>query len=279
MCKFAGPSAACTAKTKLNTITEEQKQSIVDKHNELRRRVAKGQEPGQPSASNMKEMVWNEEIAIIAQRFADQCMDVCPDANGDGAPDSACHEDNLFTSLTIEQKNKLRSKLDGTQVGQNIAWAIASGTTDVPNFLTESVQNWYNEVDGSNSDASCPGVKFDSSNIDPYQQSSAFCHGHYTQVVWAESEEVGCGVVQFQEANEETVLVCNYAPGGNFNNFVNGVDISSVYELGSAGSACEAMGYVNNDGLCSKNNRRRRVNRKKNKKNNKRKNKNKKFQG
>ena len=40
-----------------NVITEEQKKIIVDKHNELRRKVAKGQEPDQPAASNMKEMV------------------------------------------------------------------------------------------------------------------------------------------------------------------------------------------------------------------------------
>merc|ERR1712111_320987 len=65
MCKYSGPSPACAAKTSINTITEEQKKIIVDKHNELRRRVAKGQEPDQPPASNMKEMVWNEEIALI----------------------------------------------------------------------------------------------------------------------------------------------------------------------------------------------------------------------
>ena len=45
-----------------NVITEEQKKIIVDKHNELRRKVAKGQETqgsngAQPAASNMKEMV------------------------------------------------------------------------------------------------------------------------------------------------------------------------------------------------------------------------------
>ena len=47
-----------------NVITEEQKQIILDKHNELRRKVAKGQETQgsngpQPAASNMKEMVYS----------------------------------------------------------------------------------------------------------------------------------------------------------------------------------------------------------------------------
>ena len=51
-----------------------------------------------------------------------------------------------------------------------------------------------------------------------------------------------------------------------------------MYKEGTAGSDCPG-GYVNNDGLCSKNSQRRRVNRRKNKKNSKRKNKNKKYQG
>ena len=32
-------------------------------------RVAKGDEPGQPGASNMRELVWDEELEKIAQRF------------------------------------------------------------------------------------------------------------------------------------------------------------------------------------------------------------------
>ena len=67
----------------------------MDKHNELRRRVAKGEETGginapQPGAANMRKMVkslqfsviydwtlcaqvWSTELEAIAQRWADQC--------------------------------------------------------------------------------------------------------------------------------------------------------------------------------------------------------------
>ena len=48
-----------------------------------------------------------------------------------------------------------------------------------------------------------------------------------------------------------------------------------MYKKGPAASACEA-GYTDNDGLCSKN-KRRRFNRRKNNRKNKRKNKNKKY--
>ena len=46
---------------------------ILNKHNELRAKVANGQQIGQPSASNMKKLKWSPELAKIAQRWADQC--------------------------------------------------------------------------------------------------------------------------------------------------------------------------------------------------------------
>ena len=76
MCLHQGPSEACTAKTVERDLTEAAKQALVDKHNELRRKVARGEETNgaQPAASNMKKLVWNEELAVIAQRWADQCQ-------------------------------------------------------------------------------------------------------------------------------------------------------------------------------------------------------------
>ena len=54
-------------------------QVIVDKHNELRRKVARGLEtlgnPGpQPSASNMREMSWDADLASAAQILASRCV-------------------------------------------------------------------------------------------------------------------------------------------------------------------------------------------------------------
>jgi hypothetical protein len=48
----------------------------VKKHNELRRKVAKGLEPlgangkgPQPSATDMYELVWDSNLALSAQRY------------------------------------------------------------------------------------------------------------------------------------------------------------------------------------------------------------------
>ena len=50
------------------------KEAIVDVHNELRKKVAKGEEERgidgqQPKAANMRKLVWNDELAKIAQRY------------------------------------------------------------------------------------------------------------------------------------------------------------------------------------------------------------------
>ena len=50
------------------------KDSIVSKHNELRSKVANGQEDKgvdgtQPKAANMMEIVWSDELALVAQRY------------------------------------------------------------------------------------------------------------------------------------------------------------------------------------------------------------------
>merc|ERR1719295_423836 len=97
MCKYQGPSGSCAAKTIFRGLSQEGKRLILERHNELRRKVAKGQETGginppQPAAANMRKLVWNTELEEIAQRWADQC--------------TFGHD-------------KVRTKLDGTSVGQN----------------------------------------------------------------------------------------------------------------------------------------------------------------
>ena len=51
-----------------------EKQTILQEHNRARQMLALGKVSGQPAAMNMRDMVWDEELARIAQRWADQCM-------------------------------------------------------------------------------------------------------------------------------------------------------------------------------------------------------------
>jgi hypothetical protein len=54
-------------------ITREEKRLILEEHNFLRQSVAMGQVPGQPAAANMQEMHWDDELAVKAQQWANQC--------------------------------------------------------------------------------------------------------------------------------------------------------------------------------------------------------------
>merc|ERR1711931_97016 len=108
MCKYEGPSDTCSAQTIYRELSADAKQAILDKHNELRRKVAKGEEtdgaPGpQPAASNMRKLVWNNELEAVAQRWADQCQ--------------FGHDSSI-------------NKLDGTAVGQNAYWGGSSVESD-----------------------------------------------------------------------------------------------------------------------------------------------------
>ena len=59
-------------------------------------------------------------------------------------------------------------------------------------IIARAAQNWYDEV-------TQPG--FDTENISPF--TFDYGTGHYSQVVWADTEELGCGMVHYQVRKEE----------------------------------------------------------------------------
>ena len=123
-------------------LTEAEKNLIVRVHNELRQKVASGQEThgNQPGASNMMKLVWNDEIAATAQRWADQCNDPF-------------------------EHDKLRNKCDGrVGVGQNAAeipFQKILKRDQVYANVESIVQAWYSEVTYAGG--------FPSSNIKPFK--------------------------------------------------------------------------------------------------------------
>jgi len=201
MCLYQGPSEECKKKTIARGMSEAVKAAMVAKHNELRRKVAQGNQPDQPPAANMRQLVWDEELATSAQRWADQCTN---------------------------SHDYAKQTLDGVYVGQNLymTWGPSEkNRKELDDDSVGTIQNWFDEVED-----------FKRENINPFKDIPSPVTGHYTQVVWANTAKVGCGNVYFRDEEAQpnfpfhNYIVCNYGPGGNF------IDGSMYIE----GTACES---------------------------------------
>lgn len=79
-------------------------------------------------------------------------------------------------------------------MGENIAYASYANW----DFL---IDMWYNEIEHYDYN-DITGIYHDGVEV-----------GHFTQLVWAASQEVGCASVQCP--NDGTYLLCEYSPQGN----------------------------------------------------------------
>ena len=213
MCKYCGIGPDCNSAVCSNELSTNEIQEILDKHNELRSLVAQGNQAGQPSATNMNKLTWDSELARNAQRWADQC------------PDDPPHDPNRKTLKFPMQPGQ--NKADSWNSVNDFDWQLST-----------KIQSWYDEV-----------KDFPSDNVKAFSMNGATgVIGHYTQVVWAETKKVGCGVMYYKDSRPKSssypyrkTLVCNYYPPGNYLG-------QPVYkEGGSPGSDC-TNGSEN--GLC-----------------------------
>lgn len=169
-------------------LTQTERQSFLDSHNEFRQNVS-------PAATNMKKMIWNHDLEKMSQLWAENCK--------------FKHGQPNCTNMPFDP------------IGQNLF--LTTATTYTPNG---AVAAWNSEVDFYTlSSNKC--------------QSSQMC-GHYTQVVWANSNEVGCGAKYC--TNLGYLVVCNYGPAGNYVG-------QKPYSSGTSCSACPSGNTCSNK-LC-----------------------------
>lgn len=134
-----------------------------------------------PATPPLPPVKWNKELARVAQSYAENCI----------------FEHN---SERTKQYETISGKND--YVGENLYMSTAFAITPA-----EAVQSWASEAQDYNSSRNrCARGKI--------------C-GHYTQVVWANSTEIGCGIAQCNDMaassyKRGSVVVCNYVPGGNY---------------------------------------------------------------
>ncbi|KAI8424442.1 hypothetical protein MSG28_002931 [Choristoneura fumiferana] len=128
----------------------------------------------------MEYMVWDEELAEKATRWA---------------------ESGIFGHNPDRSLGSRRWNL----VGENVHINNLPGPPDVPVIpdIEEALNDWFSEHQNY--------------GFEPYSLTTERPIGHYTQMVWAESTHVGCGISQKRENDVTTTLfVCNYGPTGNY---------------------------------------------------------------
>jgi len=178
MCSPSGSSSIC-GNVYYRGLTQAEKQEALEQHNRLRSRVAVGS-TNQPSAADMMELQWDEELASVAQRHADHCefRHDCSD----------CRRVPRF------------------RVGQNI-YRAKDYKFEVPQWRNV-IDSWFSEIE------MFPGL----GSIASYRYTPGT--GHYTQMTWASITSVGCGLITHKNSDTNPFIaryyVCNYGPGGNF---------------------------------------------------------------
>ena len=85
--------------------------------------------------------------------------------------------------------NPTRIDKNGNYFGENIYFSWTSWIPEIHQIGSDSVNAWYNEV-----------LLFPNSSIKPFQYTEAT--GHYSQVAWADSDEVGCGIVTCLDSSQ-----------------------------------------------------------------------------
>ncbi|XP_069358379.1 uncharacterized protein [Maniola hyperantus] len=215
LCKYKvpGPSPQCIGYDTNALLSEDDRNTILDKINERRNFIAIGRSRFFPTAANINKLMWSEELATFAQRWVDQCDQY----------------------LRPDRKDKCRD-LDFAEVGQTIATITGlSSRYNVKSF----VEMWFMEsMDYTGS-------------VTYYNQSRDHKTNYFTQLIWADTDKVGCGKAKFFVKNVKPVLVdrlvCNFAPRANIHGH-------PVYTIGYAATQCGSG--IERDttfpGLCSR---------------------------
>lgn len=193
---------------------------ILDKHNEIRSKVALGQyavdDEYLPPAANMPKLVWDCQLELEAQNRAQEC------------------------NLGME---KLTEKMNGLEEvrGEN-AFYFRTDPLDYSDAVLRGIERMGDEI-------SIAGIK--KLNLARYDKRI----GHATQIIWGETRKVGCSVQECAarsdgslDGQKYNVAVCKYYPTGNV--FKTSTP-TSIYTVGDVGSSCSEGTFIDpTSGLC-----------------------------
>lgn len=91
--------------------------------------------------------------------------------------------------------------------------------TDYGSLLKKAMKMWFEEY-----------KDFPVKYLNPYQSKPQT--GHFTAMIWAQTQQIGCGMTQMKGDWETTIIACDYEPGGNILG-------QEVYKIANSCSLCQ----------------------------------------
>ncbi|CAL2040521.1 unnamed protein product [Caenorhabditis brenneri] len=124
-------------------------------------------------------------------------------------------------------------------IGENLFWHWSTRPGDFNKYGPQAAHSWIQEFHEKYWDSNILTNALFGSGV-----------GHATQMVWADTYQIGCAVTNFKEVHKKTgrpitkiCVVCHYWPKGNYLN-------EPIYLEGSPCSKCESKKCDKNSGLC-----------------------------
>ncbi|KAJ3320868.1 Peptidase inhibitor 16 [Boothiomyces sp. JEL0866] len=219
-------------------LTDAIRNQILADHNYARRALAT------PVANNMYELLWDPILEQTAQNYLVKV----------GCSPSFVHNPSR-TQDYINLGGKHGGGPYGVYVGEN--W-YSGGPINSPAYPWEQLFGGATVAwtSGTCNGGSYNGVKYTCTSTQCSEASGFYggttgtCNqlntdwGHFTQVMWANTQYVGCGYTP------QCGTLCDYVEGGNFNMPANPKP-SDIWGVGgAAASKCPASVPTNDNGLC-----------------------------
>lgn len=201
-------------------LSDNQRESILNQHNEMRNWIASGNESAghqqfaKTEATNMRVLSWSKEAEYIASCVAKRC-----DAEGDGCRTLANGMDcgqNFYIQTPIRGMD-LKKIFQENLIFEEIITKWYKDFRNYKRVYKEEYEDWKNNVSGVFSETTySPNVKY------------------FSQLVWAKTQFVGCAYNVYRFRNSDhALLYCNYCPSGN-------VIGHPIYEVGDQRPYCGA---------------------------------------
>ena len=152
-------------------------QAILDQHNYYR------------DIAGIKLMKWNEKLAARAQLWAVTLK----------------NENNCKSKHS--DKNFRSNQAGFRYIGENLYWRYWSKPFDnSTEYTKDAATKWYEEI---------RDYQYSPNGICP-KRAKKQAVGHFTQLMWNDSTNLGCGYAQC-DGKTSLIIVCQYGPGGNVN--------------------------------------------------------------